>query len=276
MKMQDIIDIWLREHTHHLKPVTLRSYECDCHRLSRLLSVFDPATVRGVDIYRALECLKRTPYAYNKAVTMVRHFMHIAIMSGLRNDDPTQYIRGAKIKQRDRYITDSELRRIKVAAIRQNGQRSRAGEVICCFIDLAYLTGQRLGDLVRLKWADLTPQGIRFCTSKTGAKICIEYTPRLRALIERIKRYKAGSEYLLSQTTGKPYANNTICWNWIAACKKAGVGDAHFHDIRAKALTDKYLREGIEQANAMGAHRTQWQTAHYIKRRKILVTSATQ
>jgi len=275
MDMLTLIKTWLAECTSHLAPATKRGYEYHSQKLATSLQGFDPRTVRCVDIYRAIQPQRNTPRTYNQSLSLIREWMRLAIVYGLRDDNPTQHIRGLKCSSRTRYITDSELRRIKAAAIRQNGKRSRAGENVCAIIDMAYLTGQRLGDLVRLKWSNVTTQGVRFETRKTGSKILIQYTPKLKTLISRLQALSVGSEYVFSQTTCKPYAPGSVSYNWINACKTAGITDAHFHDVRAKAITDKYLREGLEQAHAMGAHCTQWNTMQYVKRHKTLVTSAT-
>jgi integrase len=47
----------------------------------------------------------------------------------------------------------------------------------------------------------------------------------------------------------------------------AKVDDFHFHDIRAKALTDA-KRSGID-AQSLAGHTTETMTAKYIKRREV-------
>ena len=43
-----------------------------------------------------------------------------------------------------------ELRRTKVGAIRgADGVDTRSGPMLCALVDMAYLTGQRVGDLLR-------------------------------------------------------------------------------------------------------------------------------
>jgi integrase len=43
----------------------------------------------------------------------------------------------------------------------------------------------------------------------------------------------------------------------------------HFHDLRAKALTDKRRLEGAEAAQALAGHTTAKMTAHYTKSREV-------
>jgi hypothetical protein len=58
--------------------------------------------------------------------------------------------------------------------------------------------------------------------------------------------------------------------------KRAGIRDVHFHDLRAKALTDKESREGMQAARTMGAHTTEAQTATYVRNKTARRTGATR
>jgi integrase len=47
---------------------------------------------------------------------------------------------------------------------------------------------------------------------------------------------------------------------WARAVERSGVKGLHFHDLRAKALTDKEESHGMQAARRMGAHSTEAQT----------------
>jgi integrase len=51
-------------------------------------------------------------------------------------------------------------------------------------MDLALLTGQRQGDLLRLKWKQITPEGITFRQGKTGKRLRVTMSPALQAVLE--------------------------------------------------------------------------------------------
>ncbi|WP_176928774.1 MULTISPECIES: hypothetical protein [unclassified Variovorax] len=65
---------------------------------------------------------------------------------------------------------------------------------------------------------------------------------------------------------------------WTRARERAKVKNAHFHDLRAKALTDidGVIDRGIGQAQTMGGHSTQTQTADYVRHKRAKKTSATR
>ena len=57
---------------------------------------------------------------------------------------------------------------------------------------------------------------------------------------------------MFTQNNARPISKASIGKYWANACKKAHIINAHFHDIRAKALTDKEERDGITAAQRMG------------------------
>lgn len=239
------------------------------------------------------------PRSYNAYRAALRERMRFAEVKGFRpaGTNPVDSVKTKRLKARTRYITDSELRRIKVAACYgEDGVRTRSGHTICCLIDMAYLTGQRIGDLLTLEWSQVRKEGIMFEPSKledtTAVRILIQWTPKLHALVERLKhpppvpgqRGKTGKtkpvsmRYVFSTLKGEPYTYDGASTAWTRARERAGVENAHFHDLRAKALTDidGATNRGIGQAQTMGGHSTQSQTADYVRHKRAKTTSATR
>lgn len=153
--------------------------------------------------------------------------------------------------------------------------------MICAVIDLAYLTGQRIGDLLALEWSAIGKYGITFkpkkVTKTTGVAVLIEWPPRLRAVIERVKKIEhANKRYVIANQEGRPYKYHGVRIAWARALERAGIEDAHFHDLRAKALTDKDRAESMGAARTMGGHSTEHQTANYVRHKTAKKTSATR
>ena len=198
--------------------------------------------------------------------------------------NPVDSIRTMPLRARDRYITDSELRRIKVAACYGNdGKRTKSGKMICALIDMAYLTGQRISDLLSLEWKDVKQDHILFKPSKvensTGAKIAIGMTQKLAEVITRLKALKTKDitrHVFVTQKGGQKYKYSGASTAWKRAVKRAGIENAHFHDLRAKALTDVDDRRGMGDAQRMGGHTTQNQTADYVRHKTARKTGATR
>jgi integrase len=166
--------------------------------------------------------------------------------------------------------------------------------MLAALIDLAYLTGQRVGDLLDLRWNKLAAteggkvvapyiaqDGIFFRPSKTkdstGAMVLITWTPRLRAVLARIE--KIGRKHLrhvVTNTASQPLGYSTFATAWWRACDRAGIKGLHFHDLRSKALTDTEESHGIKAAQTKGAHSTEQQTRDYVRKHKAQKAEATK
>jgi integrase len=254
------------------------------------LADFEPSNVDPPACTVFLGQFRKMPRTFNAYRSLVREYMRYAEQLGRRppGSNPTQAIKPMRCKARDRYITDSELRRIKVAAMRwDTGKQAldtRSGPMLCALIDMAYLTGQAISDLLDLEWKDLRADGIIFARGKvektTGAKVLIGWTTKLRDVERRLKalrkeRRAFGSAVFVRQD-GQPLTYWGVSSAWQRARLRAGITDCTFHDLKAKALTDKEEREGMRAASAMGQHATEGQTADYVRRRKPRKTGATR
>lgn len=217
------------------------------------------------------------------------------------NTNPVASIKRLSTPARDRYPTDSEVRRIKFAAMVGRPDRwgyrtrNRSGPMLAALIDLAYLTGQRVGDLLELRWNKkaamddkgdvvapyVAAEGLYFKPSKTagttGAKVLITWTPRLKAVMARIDAIgRKHLRYVITNTETQPLLYSTFATAWWRACDRAGIKGLHFHDLRAKAITDTEEAQGIKDAQTKGAHSTEKQTLDYVRRRKAQKTEATR
>jgi integrase len=102
---------------------------------------------------------------------------------------------------------------------------------------LAAFTGLRLGDLVRLSWADVGQDAITLATAKSKGKrvVVIPITPKTRAILKQIGRKDVGA--VLTHSGGKPWTG----WGLQTAMQRAkvdrGIKGLRFHDLRGTAAT---------------------------------------
>jgi len=284
---------------------TAKTQYNEAHMLDAIAEAFRDfraGQVEAPDCAEFLQAWLKKPRSFNAYRSMLRELMRFSIERGYRKDNPLDAIRTLSTPARKRYITDSELRRIKVGAIYgDDGLATRSGRMICALIDVAYLTGQRIGDLLALRWnpdpADpdapyVAKDGLHWQPGKTaattGARVHITWTPKLVDAVERIRRLQAArllkrradqrvvSGYLFTGQDGKPLTYSGAASAWKRAVRRAGVRDVHFHDIRAKAVTDVDQVSGRRAARSMGAHSTEGQTADYIRNRRAEPVKATR
>lgn len=301
-RMPAVIAAWQRDVMPRHAPKTQKDELAMCKVIAESFAEFRAGQVQAPDVADFLQPLRGKPRTHNGYRGMLRELLRYSIERGMRTDNPVQHIRTLPTPARTRYITDSELRRIKVGAIYgDDGKRTRSGRMVAALIDLAYLTGQRISDILDLQWRrdpddpdapHVTDAGLRFRPAKTatstGAAVVVGWTPRLRDVVERIRVIQAErllrrradqrviSGYLITGQDGKPLGYWGASSAWRRATKRAGAKNAHLHDVRAKALTDKEAREGMSAARTMGAHSTEAQTADYVRRRGARETKATR
>lgn len=144
---------------------------------------------------------------------------------------------------------------------------------------LALVTGQRLGDISKMKFSDIWDDHLYVEQEKTGSKIAIPLSLHLNAInrslrdvVARCRDY-AVSPYLIHffRTTsqaerGSQVKSNTLTMNFSKARDLAGIdwGDgtpATFHEQRSLAER-LYKTQGINTKELLG-HKSQTQTDRY-------------
>lgn len=204
-----------------------------------------------------------------------------ALLSGIWNfartkgytalPNPCAGIKGFKESGRDAYMEDVEYRRVWEAA----------DECLRDAMDLAYLTGQRPADVLRMTDMDVRDDAIHVQQGKTGTKVRIEATGELAAVLVRIRErkrgYKIHNTRLVVNEYGRPIGVNAMSRRWAKACEAAKVTGIQFRDLRAKAGTDKAESAGdIRQAQRQLGHANVTMTESYVRNRKGDKTTPTR
>ncbi len=141
-------------------------------------------------------------------------------------------------------------------------------------MDLAYLTGQRPSDLLKMMESDIRDGCLNVQQDKTQAKLRISIEGDLKRLIDRIQlrkaEYKIRSLYLIVGDTGQRFTYSQLRDQFDQARLTAGVSKEtfQFRDIRAKAATDKTESTDIRQAQMQMGHTTITMTEHYVRGRR--------
>lgn len=165
-----------------------------------------------------------------------------------------------KGSKRTRLLTWAEIDRVL----------ARADERLAVAIEIAIALGLRISDCCALRWRDVDEY---LDTQKTGRRLAWERTDGLDAILARAKALQArvASLYVLCDRRGRPWKDDTLRDHWIAACKAAGVTDAHFHDLRAAAATEVEKRYGKEAARDFLGHKSVTTTETYLRDKRVNV-----
>ena len=123
----------------------------------------------------------------------------------------------------------------------------------------------RFGAVGQLK--DIKPDGLHIRQQKTGKYQIVNWSPALKSLIERSKklRRRHDSLYLFCTRTGAPHSTSGFNSMWRRLKVRADLMDIHFHDLRAKAVTDAKRSHGRDFAQALAGHASGAMTDAYVR-----------
>jgi integrase len=195
----------------------------------------------------------------NRCLTVLRMVFNYAIRRKRVSMNPAIGVEKHDEKQRDRLIAKAEYDKIY----------AQCGPRLQVIMDLLYLTGQRVRDVLTIKRADLTPEGINFKQQKTGKKLLVRWTPELQAVVDRAKTLRGNitALTLLHNRLGKSPDYTTVKLQWDVARTAAGIPDVQMRDLRAMSLTE--TDEQGKDAMALGGHASRSMTRRYLRRKKI-------
>lgn len=189
-----------------------------------------------------------------KPATVTRELAYLsAIINHARREweinvsNPVTLVRKPPATQgRDRVLAPDEETRL-LAAMVPTGRRSIW---LLPATILSLETAMRRGELLELRWinVDLEAQTAHLPLTKNGAARTVPLSQRAVSTLAALPRSIDGKVI--------PLKGNTLHAAFKKACKRAGIGDFHWHDIRHTAITRlaKKLPNLIELA-AVSGHR---------------------
>ncbi len=249
-------DVWSSGHAADMKRIT--------DGIAREFDQARPEQVTTKLVAAYLKPLRPKKRTHNQHRTALRQILAFAAAEGLRDGhNPVDDTEPMKQDKRVRVVTDDEIKALKEAA----GQQSRNGEALVHMIDLAMITGQRIGDMIGLRWQDVTDDGLLVTQGKgAGAvKLLIEWSPALRAAVNACGDGRDRIGFLLKTQSGRGYRYAGIRSAWVRACERAGLEDLHIHDLRGRAGVDALGEdEDMRAAQRLLGHSGEAMTRHYV------------
>lgn len=242
-----------------VKPSTFSHYETALKRIEKAFAKVSPSEVDSTLVYEFFSAFKGSPTVINQTRAVFRQVMDLAIREGKAKFNPVAHTKPEKTKQRDRYLSDGEFTDIY----------EKAPATLRAVMMLLYLTGQRIGDILKIRRADITDNGLYVEQKKTGTKMFIAMTSDLSEAIEHAKKTtdSVKAMTLFSQRNGQPITYRQIWIMWNKACEEAKIANANIHDIRAKAGTDAN-EDGLDSKKLLG-HKTDASHNRYLRSRKV-------
>jgi integrase len=207
---------------------------------------------------RRSESGERVPVAARHEVALLGHIFAKAIRWGASTINPARGLDLGPRSPKRAQVTLEQVEAIKVLA----NERMRAA------IDLAVSIGQRRGDLLTLKWTDVTDAGIYVEQSKGGARVQIEHSSDLDQVLAQLKALKPDipREFLIRKRNGRGYTEDGFSAIWQRLQRKyakAGGRRFTFHDLRSVsadgAATPEEARDRLGHADVATTKR------HYLR-----------
>ncbi|KVH49029.1 tyrosine-type recombinase/integrase [Burkholderia diffusa] len=242
-------------------------------QLEKLYLFFDspPAPldeIKPIHIRKYLDWRKNSPVAANREIALFSHIFNKAREWGATDrSNPCVGVRKHRESGRDVYIDDAAYRKLW----------EKADVPLREAMDLAYLTGQRPADVLKLDERHIRDGVLEVRQNKTRAKLRIEIVGQLASAINRIASRKSAlklhSTKLIVDESGKPIGPAGLRFRFDRARQAAGVekSEFQFRDLRAKAGTDKEASEDIRGAQALLGHGSVSMTEHYVRKRGATV-----
>lgn len=229
----DAIAYYLIAKTPELSPKTLESYRTSQAKLVERFGSTRLEALRPENVTAYLRTAKSKVGANRDKALLSAAYNWVNGEGWLKTVgyNPAR-VRRNKEQPRRRYVTDAEL----IALL------SAAGPKLALMIELAYITGIRKGDLLRIRLADLREDGLHVQQAKTGAQQVFAWTDGLRRITEAARglRRTVGSLWLFpaDRHPGEPTTALALRTSWERAREAAGLADIRWHDLRRKAGSD--------------------------------------
>ena len=257
----EIMDRYMRE-VAPLKAVA--TYRCNIREMRNLRAVFAhmrPDELRPPDLYAYMDARNARVRA-NREKALLSHVYQYAIRWGIMRENPCRLVSRGVEKPRNRYVTDEELDLFL----------SVSPPLIQAYVGVKRLTALRSGDMLKIRLAELTADGLLVTQAKTGTRLLYEWTPELRVAIDQTMRLPRSIRglYLFCTERGQRYTANGFRSIWQRVMKKAvALGLERFteHDLRAKVVTD--ARSLGQDAQRIAGHKTSAMTDRYVKVRTV-------
>jgi integrase len=185
---------------------------------------FHVKAIKRPDVIAFRDSLWQKPGKCQIAIKTLNNLMRFAIDNGELESNPVYRVTIPKERHIDRW----EKKQIEKFI-------SNTPEHLSFAMLMAYYTGQRVSDLVRMAWQDYDGDTIKVSQRKTGKELLIPVHPRLKAALDarRIVAENCGTyrHYILWNHEGNPYSTGALSIAFSRHARNLGIKRA-FHGIR--------------------------------------------
>lgn len=271
----DVMMKYQAEAVPKLAANTIKMYRSDIKHVSAFFAEAKLSQIRPMHIKQFLDDHSDKPTTANRCKRLFSTMWNHARGWGYTDlPNPCEGIKGYSLAKRTVYITDEVF-----AAV-----YAHASAPLRDAMDLAYLTGQRPADALRMTAHDIIESHLIITQEKTKQPLRIIIHGELAELIERIAARKQTHNIitaaLLTNMHGKRLTAAVLRNHFDEARTKAAeampklaqaIRAFWFYDLRAKAADDTSDQRGDQAASDLLGHDSVKTTQrHYLRRGKIV------
>lgn len=271
----DVIARYMRDELPKLSKNTQKTHSSDVKHLQKYFTSAPLDQVRPMHIRQFLDKHKDKPTTANRCKRLFSTMWNHARGWGYTDlENPCAGITGFGTEKRTVYITDEVFDAVHACA----------SDALKDALDLAYLTGQRPADTLKMNGSDIANGFLMIDQGKTKKKLRISVTGELAELLGRIvvrkARHKIEHDQLLMNRDGMPFTQPALRNHFDVAKKKAAKAHPElaeaikafwFYDLRAKAADDTSEARGEQAASDLLGHDSIRTTQrHYLRKGKIV------
>ena len=251
-ELADAYLVWLRPDPTNGLPARKRSWKsAEVYALTKLREYFrgqklTAITPAAVEAYRAWRrsSLSRfgrpvLPGTVNREFAVLRSMWNLAckgvlpLKEGVPRDNPVSEVAfEPPHDERDRVFSAAEV----------GSMIDVAPDWMQPIILLAYQTGMRRGEIVGLRWEQVDMRRglirLRSGDTKTGEGRVIPLFPSLKSALATVPRGLGQTAVFLNPATGQPYTPAWVSMAFQRTCRRAGLTNARFHDLRRTFVTN--------------------------------------
>jgi integrase len=218
-----MVDDWQRSPDYAKKAVSTRKiYDLTLRQVEDAFGKFPVNRVTPERVYQYLGTLEETPGRYNLTAAVMRSLYRWGRRNGKANINPVQDVKPLEIAEHTSWPAD-----VLEAALSAKEDRVRLAT------HLLFYTGQRIGDVIKMRWSDIKENSIRVTQQKTGKHLLIPLHEALRDMLATFP--KEGITILVSQR-GQPMTDQTVRIKMKAFAASMGHNNLVPHGIRKNAV----------------------------------------
>lgn len=218
---------------------TKKSYSRHLRFIEENIGHIDPATLRTVHVYEMRDAIKDTPTDANRKVGVLSTLLGFGRQIGWVDENVAFRAKKLPGKRPERQPWPQD----KITAFREAADsRTRL------LFEILLGTGQRIGDVLAMKWADIEGDGIHVTQGKTKRALYVPFTDTLRRALDDAPRI---SEFILAQDNGRPLSYQLAHKNMMELRKQIGAMAWDIHALRHSAASELASLPGMTSEHVM-------------------------